>query len=166
MTTGCLFGSAERLKYNRRFLDAFLRNRDFEFLWCHDPKLDREPNGMIPLLEMLKGSNIRWVRDSARRQLGHVDAAITDVGSAFFFEAINEGKPILCLQQRHPSVDLGKAKEHFGECVQTFDDYDPTEKLDVFLENLRQKRANWYMPTKYLWMERERPNDKLIWEER
>lgn len=155
----------ERCRYNRQILDVFNIERH-KVYWCQDPALDKERNPIYKYLEKAHQlGHITWIKDRATRYLNRADVAMTDVGSAFLFEAANAGKPVLCLYSEvHAPALKDKAGPMFGRCLQPFDS--PEEMRAKLINFLNCRRAEEYLPGVYLQVEHKSPNAKLIWEQR
>ena len=162
--SGCLLSNDERAEYNRVFFRTFLMYWRHKFLWCHDPKLDREFNKTFHFLNTLRGTNVKWVKGDPRKQFKRADAIITDVGSTVFFEAIGTGKPVLCLcHEQHWPL---KATVHqvFEDSFDVF--HSEEQQVELLFNFLNDPTMFDYRPYFFLLDELANPNDPLVWEER
>ena len=142
-----------RCRYNRIVLKV-LAGSKYKVLWCQDPRMDRRRNPILSFVaDAYREGRIEWIKDRAPRWLDKTDMALTDVGSAFFFEAINAGKPTLCLYHKPTAAPLKPGTERlFGSCLQSFSNREELwTKLTSFLEG---DPKNCYVPWKYVNRER------------
>jgi hypothetical protein len=157
----------QRVKNNFTVLDSLIRS-PCNLLWCHRPERDRFPNPLIERLANVERlhSNVKWIKKNSCTQFKKADLVLTDIGASVFFEAIHAGKPTVCLQWKPAGAPMQFRQSTKAHLINSIKRYSDGELVSILNELVITPHLHKYIPWKYLEVEINTPNDKLVWEEK